>query len=107
MAATDGDRLIDPIKYQHVFSSLQYLSLTRPDLAYMVNQARKFVHQPTIVHWTIVNCVLHYLKGNFDNCIIIQHGSLSQLQAYSDTDRRGDRNFTGGYCVLLGIGPIS
>ena len=38
MAATDGDPLIDPIKYQHVLVLLN-MSLTRPDLAYMVNQA--------------------------------------------------------------------
>ncbi|PKI70550.1 hypothetical protein CRG98_009055 [Punica granatum] len=42
--------------------SLQYLSLTRPDIAYAVNRVCQFMHCPTTVHWMAVKRILRYLK---------------------------------------------
>lgn len=36
--------------YQSVVGALQYLTLTRSDLAYSINKDCHFLHLPTIVH---------------------------------------------------------
>jgi hypothetical protein len=40
----------DPSLYLSVVGSLQYLSLTRPDLSFAVNKVCQFMHQPIVVH---------------------------------------------------------
>ncbi|RVW26307.1 Retrovirus-related Pol polyprotein from transposon RE1 [Vitis vinifera] len=42
-----GTPLSDPTEYRTVVGSLQYLSLTRPDIAYTMNKLSQFMHQPT------------------------------------------------------------
>ena len=42
----------DSTNYRSVVGALQYLTLTRPDLAYSVNKVCQYLHTPTTVHWT-------------------------------------------------------
>jgi len=105
----DGDPLSDPTEFQSVVGALQYLTLTRPDICFVVNQMCQFLHQPTTHHWTAVKRILRYLKDTLNHGLFYQPGSL-MLEAYSDADYAGcsdDRHSTGGYCVYLGHNPIS
>uniref|UniRef100_A0A2N9EQM2 Uncharacterized protein n=1 Tax=Fagus sylvatica TaxID=28930 RepID=A0A2N9EQM2_FAGSY len=105
----DGDPLSDPTEFRSVVGALQYLTLTRPDICFAVNQVCQFLHQPTTNHWTAVKRILRYLKDTPDHGLFYQPGSL-MLEAYSDADYAGcpdDRHSTGGYCVYLGHNPIS
>jgi hypothetical protein len=105
----DGDPLSDPTEFRSVVGALQYLTLTRPDICFAVNQVCQFLHQPTTHHWTAVKRILRYLKDTPDHGLFYQPGSL-MLEAYSDADYAGcpdDRHSTGGYCVYLGHNPIS
>ena len=109
LAMFDGDPLPDPTEYRSVVGALQYLTLTRPDLSFAVNQACQYMHCPTTTHWTAVKRILRYIKGTFDHGIFFQPGSLC-LEAFSDADYAGspdDRRSTGGYCVYLGANLIS
>jgi hypothetical protein len=58
-----GDVLFNPIKFHSVMGSLQYLLLTRLDIAYAVNKLSQFMHKPTIEHWALVKHLLRYLCG--------------------------------------------
>lgn len=42
---------------------VQYLSITRPDIAYAVNKFSQFMHQPSQLHWAAAKRLLRYLKG--------------------------------------------
>lgn len=42
---------IDPIYYRSLVGALQYLTITCPNLSYVINQANKFLHAPTIDHF--------------------------------------------------------
>ncbi|KAG8489320.1 hypothetical protein CXB51_017422 [Gossypium anomalum] len=47
-----GSPLADTVAYRTIVGSLQYLSLTRPNISYTVNKLSQFMHQPTTNHWT-------------------------------------------------------
>ena len=56
-----GLTLFNPIKYQTIVGSLQYLSFTQPDIAFVVNKLSQFMHCPTTKHWNAVKQLLHNL----------------------------------------------
>lgn len=100
----DGEKLSDPTEFRSVVGALQYLTLTRPDISYSVNQVCKFMHSPTNIHWTAVKCILCYLKFSIHHGLQYKPGPLT-ISAFSDADYAGDpdnRHSTGGYCVYLG-----
>uniref|UniRef100_A0A2N9ELD8 Reverse transcriptase Ty1/copia-type domain-containing protein n=1 Tax=Fagus sylvatica TaxID=28930 RepID=A0A2N9ELD8_FAGSY len=47
-----GTSLSDPSSYRSVVGSLQYLSLTRPDISFAVNKVCQFMANPTEDHWS-------------------------------------------------------
>jgi hypothetical protein len=70
LSAFDGDSMEDPLLYQSTVRSLQYLSLTRPDLAFAINRVCQFMHKPSKLHWQTVKMILQYLKHT------VSHGLL-------------------------------
>jgi hypothetical protein len=90
--------------------SLQYLSLTRPDLAFVVNNVCQFMHKPSKFHWQVVKRILRYLKHKITHGLLLTLSHVYTLEAFSDADWTGcpdDRKSTGGYCVFLGSNLIS
>jgi hypothetical protein len=57
----DGLPLTSPTLYCTIVGSLVYLTITRPDIAYVVRVVSQFVTSPTIVHWAAVLRMLRYL----------------------------------------------
>ncbi|KAA8525964.1 hypothetical protein F0562_007936 [Nyssa sinensis] len=60
---TSGTPLTNPTEYRTIVGSLQYLLITRPDLAFIVNKLSQYMHKPTTNHWTFVKRLLRYLCG--------------------------------------------
>jgi hypothetical protein len=105
----NGDPLSDPSEYRHIVGALQYCTLTRPDIAYSVNQLCEFLHSPTTVHMIVAKRVLRYLKGTVDFDLSYTRGSL-QLNGYCDSNWAGcpdDRRSTTSYGIYLGPCLIS
>lgn len=42
----------EPTLFRSVIGSLQYLSLTRPDIYFVINKVCQFMHDPKLSHWT-------------------------------------------------------
>ena len=59
----DGDPLSDATTYRSIVGALQYLTMTRPDLSYAVNQVCQFMHAPTTTYFEAVKRILRYLKA--------------------------------------------
>ncbi|TYK19790.1 putative mitochondrial protein [Cucumis melo var. makuwa] len=53
----------DPSLYRRLVGSLQYLTFTRPNIAFSVNLVSQFMHKPTVIHFSAVKCILRYLRG--------------------------------------------
>ncbi|KAH7843176.1 hypothetical protein Vadar_013578 [Vaccinium darrowii] len=99
----------NPEMYRSLVGSLQYLTLTRPELSFAVNSVCQHMHMPLECHFTAVKRILRYIKGTLDQGLLFSKGALS-LAAFSDADWAGssvDRRSTGGYCVFLGQNLIS
>ncbi|CAL2253697.1 unnamed protein product [Prunus armeniaca] len=109
LSAYDGKPHANPETYRSIVGALQYLTITRPDLSYAVNQVSQFIHSLKTPHWLAVKCILCYLKSSYDCGIVYKPGSL-QVSAFSNADYAGDpdsRHSTGGYCVYVGTNLVS
>jgi histone deacetylase 1/2 len=112
-----GSPLQNPTIYREVVGSLQYLSLTRPDVSFAVNKLSQFMHSPTDDHWILVKRILRYLVGTLNKGLLLHrdspsnlHAFANQLHAFSDADWAGnkdDYSSTSAYLVYLGSNLIS
>ncbi|KAI0514079.1 hypothetical protein KFK09_010113 [Dendrobium nobile] len=101
--------LSDPTLFRRITGSLQYLTLTRPDISYSVNCLSQYMHQPLPEHTFLLKRLLRYLKGTLDFGIPISKSNLF-LKSFSDADWAGDpssRKSKSGYCSYLGDTLIS
>ncbi|XP_050939365.1 uncharacterized mitochondrial protein AtMg00810-like [Cucumis melo] len=99
----------DPSLYRRLVGSLQYLTFTRPDIAFSVNRVSQFMHKPTVIHFSAVKRILRYLRGTPTLGIKFRKGSFS-LQTFCDSDWAGDtsdRRSTSDFITFLGPNPIS
>ena len=100
----------DPALYRSVVGALQYLNMTRPNIAFAVNQAFRSMHSPQPTDWVQLKHLLRYLKGKIDYGLHIKRDSEFLLTMYSDADWAGnaaDRRSTGGFLVYLNSNLIS
>ena len=77
--------MLDPSEYRHTVGALQYITLTRPDIAYSVNQLCQHMQALTIAHWIAAKYVLHYLKNTLDFGFFYKP-SFFAINAYCDSD---------------------
>jgi hypothetical protein len=106
----EGSTMTDTALYRSTVGSLQYLSLTRPDIAFAVNKVSQFMQEPRDTHWSAVKRILRYLKSTITHTFCIYRNSSKQLTTFSDSDCAScpdDRRSTSGYCVLLGKNLLS
>ncbi|GKA13927.1 ribonuclease H-like domain-containing protein [Tanacetum coccineum] len=89
---------------------LQYLTFTRPDISYAVQQVCLYMHDTREPYFIALKRVLHYVYGMLDLRLPLYVSSTGSLVDYSDADWAGcpaTRRFTSGYCVFLGVNLLS
>ncbi|PKU68330.1 Retrovirus-related Pol polyprotein from transposon TNT 1-94 [Dendrobium catenatum] len=99
----------DPQLYRTIAGSLQYLSITRPDIAFAVNSICQHMHNPTVRDFQALKRLLRYIKGTLPLGIRITRGDL-QLRSFVDADWAADsmdRKSITGHCTFLGSTIIS
>ncbi|XP_016199326.1 uncharacterized protein LOC107640308 [Arachis ipaensis] len=99
------DTVLDNLTlYQQLVGGLVYLTVTRPDIAYLVHVLSQFLSAPRATHYAAVLRILYYIKGTlFHGLYFFAHSSLT-FQAYSDADWASDptdRHSTIDYCLFL------
>ncbi|KAM1075302.1 hypothetical protein ACFX2B_019932 [Malus domestica] len=104
-----GHLFSNPTEYRSIVGGLQYLTWTRPDISFAVNQICQFMHAPRDQHMQAAKRILRYLKGTVSEGLWFRKGATN-LTAFSDADWAGclfDRRSTSGYNVFLGSNLIS
>nr|XP_051202412.1 uncharacterized mitochondrial protein AtMg00810-like [Lolium perenne] len=110
LSATDGSLATDASLYRSIIGALQYLTLTRPELQYAVQQVCLHMHAPGNPHWAAVKRILRYIRGTMDFGLSLHASTATDIVAYSDADWAGcpdTRRSTSGYCVYFGPSLIS
>ncbi|KAL5546517.1 hypothetical protein UlMin_006204 [Ulmus minor] len=100
----------NPSLYRSAIGALQYLTHTRPDIAFVVNKLSQFLQEPTDTHWQSLKRVFRYLKGTIYHGLHIQHNEKLTLTGFSDADWAScpdDRRSVAGYWVYIGDTLIS
>lgn len=95
----EDESLTNISRYQKLVGKIIYLSLTRPDIAYIVRAVNQFMHNLRKPH------ILKYLKHVPRKGLIFKkHGNL-RIDGYGDADWVGaaaDRRSTSGYFNFVG-----
>lgn len=100
----------DPGKYRRLVGRLVYLSVTRPELSYVIHVLTQFLQKPHVKHWAAALRVVRYLKSCPGQGIMLTADSDLKLSAYCDSDHAAcplTRRSLTGYVVLLGGSPIA
>lgn len=100
---SEGTRLDNPSFYRSFVGNLQYIVVTRPELAYSVNKLSQYMSHPRQSHWIICKKVLRYLKNTIDIHLKFRIIEDHDLVAYTDADCTNDlddRRSISGYCVF-------
>ncbi|KAI0522814.1 hypothetical protein KFK09_005199 [Dendrobium nobile] len=95
--------------YRKIIGSLQYLTLTRPDIAYAVNVLSQHMHDPANHHTLLLKKLLRYIKGTAEFGLPITRSNLL-LRTFADADWASDpltRKSTSGFCTFLGDTLVS
>lgn len=110
LAEDDGKPVSNPTEYRSLAGALQYLTFTRPDLSYVVQQLCLFMHDPRESHWLAMKRVIRYIQGTKTLGLQLLKKQHSSLTAYTDADWAGcptTRRSTSGFCLYLGDNLIS
>ncbi|XP_050888717.1 uncharacterized mitochondrial protein AtMg00810-like [Lathyrus oleraceus] len=99
-----------PSLYWSLAGALEYLTFTRPDISYDVQQVCLHMLAPRTEHMLALKRILHYVQGTLHFGLHLSTSPITKLISYTDADWGGcpdTRRSTPGYCVFLGDNLIS
>jgi hypothetical protein len=110
LATDSGPPVRDPTQFRSIVGALQYLTFTRPDIAYAVQQVCLHMHDSRESHLMAMKHILRYLRGMPDYRLLLRRSHSTDLVVYTDADWAGcpdTRRLTSGYAVFLGDNLVS
>ena len=84
--SADGAPVQDTTDFRSLAGALQYLTFTRPDIAYAVQQVCLYIHDPRVPHLIALKRILHYIRGTLHLGLLLRPSSSTELVVYSDAD---------------------
>lgn len=108
-----ADYFSDAKLYSSIVGSLQYATIIRLEISYIVNKVSQIISRRLESHWIGVKRILRYLKGTVTRGLYLQPTSSSfplVVTGFFDADWASDlddRCSTSGSCIILGPNLIS
>ncbi|GJT67304.1 retrovirus-related pol polyprotein from transposon TNT 1-94 [Tanacetum coccineum] len=90
LSLDDSTAFSNPVKYQQVVGSLQYVTLSRPGIAFAVNKVCQYMHALIENRWSVIKRILCYLHGMVEHGMLIHNYSGSTLQTFTDVLWKGN-----------------
>lgn len=108
----EDDGPLSIVPHREAIGSLVFLATVfRPDIAYVVSSASKFLNRHSVEHWRAVKRIFAYLKGTKNYGLKYKSGgSKKELIGFSDADYANDvetRRSTTGYIFCTANGLVS
>ncbi|KAI0500177.1 hypothetical protein KFK09_018386 [Dendrobium nobile] len=110
--AKPGLQHIDPPHYRQLAGSLQYLTITQPDIAFATNQICQHMHDPKQIHLQTLKRLLRYIQGIINFGLLIRRSNLT-LQSYIDAywasdqiDRKSISGSAHSSDTISSLGPL-
>ncbi|CAL9094140.1 unnamed protein product [Musa textilis] len=106
----EGDFLFDPSLYRQLVGNLKYLTITRPDIFFAVQQVNQFMQAPRHLYLAAIRRIVRYLQGTSAQGLFFPVDSPIHLLAYNDADWAGcydPRRSITGRCMFLGTFVVS
>ena len=107
---SDDDVLDDPSTYRKLIGRLLYLTISRPNIVFVVKTISQFLVKPYKSHLTTAHNLLRYLKSSPGQGILISPVNNFQLKSFVDFDWAScldTRKSTSGFCIFIGDTLIS
>ncbi|XP_021844448.2 uncharacterized mitochondrial protein AtMg00810-like [Spinacia oleracea] len=86
LSADVGPPVADPTQYPRLAGALHYLTFTRPDIVYSVQQVYLFMHDPREPHLYALKRILRYIQDTIDLRLHLYPISTLRLITYTDAD---------------------
>ena len=85
----EGGLFEDPERYRRLVGKLNYLTVTRHDIAHSVSVVSQYMSSPTIDNWAaIIPC---YLKGAPGRGILYSNHGHNRVEFFTDVDWAGSK----------------
>jgi len=96
--------------YKRLIGRLMYLTNSRPDITFFVQQLSQFLAKPTISHYIVAIRILKYIKGSPSLGLFFSSNTSAHLKAFCDSDWgtcSDSRQLVTNFSVYLGSPLIS
>ena len=74
-----GSPVADATAYRSLAGALQYLTFTRPDITYAVQQVCLHMHDPRESHLAAMKRLLRYVRGTVDHGLVLHRSTSAEL----------------------------
>lgn len=105
LSANEGELISDASQYRCLIGSLLYLTVSRPDITFVVHKLSQFISMPRVLHLQAAYYLVRYLKYQPGQGLFFPSSSSLQLNAFSDADWAScpdSRESVLCFCIFLG-----
>ena len=110
LSKDDDGTTVYPTQFKRMVGRLMYLTVTRPEIMYVVIMFSIFMESPKDSHWQAGKIILRYVSGTKDLGIMYSTSEYFKLIGYIERDNGGridDRKNTSRYTFHFGTGVVS
>ncbi|XP_060171025.1 uncharacterized mitochondrial protein AtMg00810-like [Lycium barbarum] len=107
---TNNEELSDQSTYQRLIGKLIYLTMTRPDISFSVQNLSQFLQRPKESHMEATIRIVRYLKNQPGQGILLSSKENSTITDYCDADWAAcplTRKSVSSYLVKMGESLIT